>query len=99
AALVRGDVVDGLPGHSAGEGTVTHDGDDVTVAVARQLARAGDAIGPGQRGGGVRTFNDVVFGFGAIRVTGEPALLAQRAEVLPSREQLVHIGLVTGVKN
>ena len=99
ALLVRGDVVDGLPGHAAGEGAVAHDGDDVPVAVAGQLPGAGDAVRPGERGGGVRAFDDVVLGFGAVRVAGQAALLAQGAEVLASGEELVHVGLVAGVED
>ena len=34
------------------------------VAVAGQLAGTGNPIGPGQRGRGVRAFDDVVLGFG-----------------------------------
>ena len=99
ALLVRRDVVDGLPGHAAGQGAVAHHRDDEAVAVAGQLPGARDAVGPGQRGGRVRAFDDVVLGFAAVRVAGHAALLAERAEILPSGEELVHVGLVPCVED
>ncbi len=47
----------------------------------------------------MRAFDDVVLGFGAVRVAGQAALLAQGAEVLASGEELVHVGLVAGVED
>ncbi len=38
-------------------------------------------------------------GLGPARVAGEPALLAERAEVLAAGEELVHVGLVAGVED
>src|SRR4029078_10463275 len=94
ALLVRRDVVDGFPGHAAGQGTVPHHGNHVPVAVAGQLPGAGDAVRPGQRGGGVGAFHDVVLGLGPVRVAGHAAFLAKGAEVLTSGEELVDIRLM-----
>ena len=47
----------------------------------------------------MRAFHDVVLGFGAGRVAGHAALLAQRAEILAAGQKLVDIGLVAGVKH
>ena len=57
-----GDVVQGLPGHAPGHGSVTDDGDDVALVVPLEVVGPGDAVGPGQRGGGVRVLHDVVNG-------------------------------------
>ena len=59
-----GDVVQGLPGHSPGHGAVPDDGDDVALVVALQVVGPGDAVGPGQGGGGVGVLHDVVDGLG-----------------------------------
>ena len=99
AALVRRDVVDGFPGHAAGQGAVTNDRDDVAVAFSGELPGAGNAVRPGQGRGRVRAFHDVVLGLGAGRVAGHAALLAQGAEVLAAGEELVHIGLVARVEH
>ena len=47
----------------------------------------------------MRAFDDVVLGFGAVRVAGHAALLAEGAEVLASGEEFVHVGLVSGVEH
>ena len=93
------DVVQGLPGHAAGEGAVTDDGDRVPVALTPDHAAGGDAGGPGQRGRRVGVLDHVVLGLGAARVAGQPALGAQAGEVVATGEQLVHVGLVTGVEH
>ena len=85
AVLVGGDVVDGFPGHAAGQRPVADQGHDVAVRFAGELAGAGNSVGPGKGGGRVRGFDDVVHGFGAFRVAGKPALLAQRGEVTAVR--------------
>ena len=59
-----GDVVQGLPGHSPGHGPVPDDGDDMALVMALQVIGPGDAVGPGQGGGGVGVLHDVVDGLG-----------------------------------
>lgn len=46
--LVGRDGVEGLPGHTAGQCTVTDDGDDMTVAFTFELMSLRDSVGPGQ---------------------------------------------------
>ncbi len=41
----------------------------------------------------------VVLGLGATGISGQPPLLAQGREVLPSGQQFVHVRLMTGVEN
>lgn len=41
----------------------------------------------------------VVFGFAAVRISRQAALLAQGFEVLPPGDQLVHVGLVSGIED
>ncbi len=96
AVLGCGDVVQRLPGHAAGEGAVTDDGDHVVV-LAEDLVGLGQSVGPAEDGGGVRVLDDVVLGLGLRGVAGEAALHLQAGEVLPAGEQLVDVGLVTGV--
>ncbi len=96
AVLGLGDVVQRLPGHAAGQRTVTDHGDDVAVAPL-QLVGLGDAVGPAEDRGGVAVLDDVVLGLGLRGVAGQAALLLQPGEVLPAGEQLVHVGLVARV--
>ena len=93
------DVVERLPGHATGEGAVADDGHGVPTGLPTHDAPGRDAVGPGERGGGVRVLDDVVLGLGAARVAGEPSLGAQAAEVVAPGEQLVHVGLVPGVEH
>ena len=97
AAVVIGDVVERLPGHAASEGAIPHDGDDVAIALAGHLVRAGNAVRPAERAGGVRAFHDVVRRLRALRVAGQAVLLTQTREILAAREELVHVRLVAGV--
>ena len=94
-----GDVVQRLPGHAAGQRAVAHDGDDAPVVLAPQRVALRDAVGPGQGGGGVRVLDDVVLALGPARVARQAAGAAEAGEVLPPGEQLVHVGLVTGVED
>ncbi|CAM5425589.1 hypothetical protein SHIRM173S_03346 [Streptomyces hirsutus] len=96
AVLGVGDVVQRLPGHAAGEGTVADDGDDVVPGLP-QLVGLGEAVGPAEDGGGVTVLDDVVLGLGLRGVAGEAALHLQLGEVLPAGQQFVHVGLVSGV--
>ncbi len=95
----RGDVVQRLPGHPAGQRAVTDHHRDVPVRSAAQLVRLGDAVRPGQPGRRVGVLDHVVLGLAAARVAGQPAALAQVAEVRPAGEQLVDVGLVAGVEH
>ena len=98
--LVRGDVVQRLPGHPAGQRPVADDGNHGPVRLAAQLVRLGQPVGVGQAGGGVRVLYQVVLGLGLARVAGQPAALPQRAELRDaSGQQLVHVGLVPGIED
>ena len=99
AVLARGDVVQRLPGHAAGQGAVTDDRDHVPVLQATHQVGLGDAVGPAQRRRGVRVLHDVVHRLRAARVAREPSALSQAREVLTTGEQLVHVGLVAGVED
>ena len=98
--LGRGDVVQRLPGHAAGERPVADDGHHGPVRLAAQLVGLGQAVGVGQAGGGVRVLHQVVLGLRLARVAGQAALLLQRAEPRDAAgEQLVHVRLVAGVED
>ncbi len=100
AVLGHRDVVQRLPGHAAGQGTVPDDGDHGPVGLAAQPVRLGQPVGVGQAGGRVRVLHQVMLGLGPARVPGQAAPLPQRAELAhPAGEQLVHVGLVPGVEN
>src|SRR5699024_8054824 len=60
AVLALGDVVEGLPGHATGEGTVPDDGDHGAVVQPPDLVGLGHAVRVGQHGGGVRVLDEVV---------------------------------------
>ncbi len=62
--LGGGDVVERLPGEAAGERAVADHRDGVPVVLAEQLGGLGQAVGVGERGGGVRVLDQVVFGLG-----------------------------------
>ena len=92
----RGDVVDGLPGHAAGERAVADDADDVALGeLAGALEALRDAVGPRQRGRRVRVLDDVVLGLGAARVAGEVALLLAGARS-PRGDRSASCGRRTG---
>ncbi len=94
------DVVQGLPGHAAGQRAVADDRHHGAVRLAAQPVGLGQAVGVAQAGGGVRVLDHVVLGLGPARVTGHPAALPQRPELrLPTGEQLVHVGLVPDVEH
>ena len=100
AVLGHRDVVQRLPGHPAGQRAVADHRDHGAVGLAAQPVRLGQPVGVGQAGGRVRVLHQVVLGLGPARVAGQPAALAQRAELRhPPGEQLVHVGLVPGVEN
>ena len=64
AVLRHGEVVEGLPGHAAGQGAVADDGHDRAAPLVPQVERLGDAIGIRQSRRGVRVLDDVVLGLG-----------------------------------
>ena len=99
AVLPGGDVVERLPGHAARQGAVADHRDDVPVAAALQLVGLGDAVGPAERGGGVRVLDDVVLGLRPAGVPGQAALAAQLREVVAAGQQLVHVRLVARVEH
>ena len=71
----RGDVVQGLPAHAAGQRSVADHGHDVP-ALAAQPVGLGQTVGVGQGRRGVAVLHEVVLGLGSARVAGQPALLA-----------------------
>ena len=98
AATVGGDVVHGFPGHAAGERAVADEHDGVAVVLTVNTVGARNAVGPGDRAGGVRGGNNVVLGLVAVGVAREAALLAQSLKRMTAGHELVHVGLVAGVK-
>ena len=93
----RGDVVQGLPAHAAGQRAVADHGHDVP-ALAAQPVGLGQTVGVGQGRRGVAVLHEVVLGLGSAGVAGQPALLAQRVEaVRAAGDHLVHVRLVAGV--
>ncbi len=100
AVLGDRDVVQRLPGHPAGQRAVADHGDHGAAGLAAQLVGLGQAVGVAEAGGGVRVLHDVVLGLGLAGIPRHAAALAQRVElVLPAGQQLVHVGLMTGVEH
>ena len=100
AILARGDVVERLPAHAAGERAVADDRDHVPITLPGQLEGLCQSVGVGQRGGGVRGLDPVVLALGARRIAGQAALLAQRVELVTAAgENLVYVGLMAGVED
>ena len=96
----RGDIVQRLPAHAAGERAVADDGDHMAVAVPGQLEGLCQPVGVGQRRRGVAGLHPVVLALAAAGVARQPALLAQRVEVVAApRQHLVHIRLMTSVED
>ncbi|SHV25230.1 Uncharacterised protein [Mycobacteroides abscessus subsp. abscessus] len=62
--LGGGDVVEGLPAHASGHGTVADHRDDMAAPLARQLERLGKSVGVGQRRRRMARFHPVVFALG-----------------------------------
>ena len=95
----RGDVVQRLPAHPAGEGPVADDGHHRAVAAGERVGLR-EAVRPRQRGGGVGVLDQVVLALGAARVAREPADLPQPVEVAgTAREDLVDVALVARVED
>ena len=97
--LGRGDVVQRLPGHAAGQRSVADEGHR-GARPALQADRLGQPVGVREGGGGVRVRHPVVLGLRRARVAGQAVALPQRGEpVLPAGEDLVHVALVAGVED
>ena len=97
AVVARGDVVERLPGHAAGERAVADHRDDVALLPGERV-RPGQPVRPRQRGGRVAVLDVVVLALGPARVARQAAgLLQPLPPVDPAGEQLVHVGLVAGV--
>ena len=96
----RGDIVQRLPAHAAGERAVAHHRDHMPVAVPGQFERLGQPVGIRQRRARVAGLDPVVFALGARRISRKPTLFAQTFEVRAAAGQhLVHVGLVAGVED
>ncbi len=95
--LAVADVVERLerqPAHQ--RGVTDHDGDPLEAVT--QVACLGETLRDRQAGAGVPAVEHVVRRFGAPREAAHPVELAKRAERLQAAgQQLVRIGLVTGV--
>src|SRR5699024_1663157 len=97
---VRGDGVQRLPGHAAGQCSVADDGHDVTVVLTGQLPGFGDAVGPGQGGRGVGVLEHIVLALGPARIAGETVALAEGGEPLGTAgDEFVHVRLVADVED
>ena len=77
-----GDVVQGLPGHAAGEGAVPDHRDDVPVGAALDDVRLGDPVRPAERGRRVGVLDDVWLGYGAAGVPGTSSLVLSMTQSL-----------------
>ena len=97
--LGRGDVVQRLPGHAAGQRSVPderHHGARPTL----QADRLGHPVGVRQGRGGVRVRHPVVLGLRRAGVAGQAVALPKGGKpVLPAGEDLVHVALVPGVED
>ena len=99
ARVVVADVVQRLPRHAAGERAVADDGDDVPVVLAGHRRTPGRCRRPttasSRRGSSRRCRARTRSAADSPR----GRRLAQRAEVLPAGEELVHVALVPGVED
>ncbi len=102
----RRQVVETLPGQTAGEGAVADDRDHVAAPagavgeLAAQPERLGDPVGVGQGRGSVGVLDPVVGGLLARGITRQSQVLAQAVEVgAPAGEDLVDVGLMPGVED
>ncbi len=87
------DVIEGLVGHSPGQGAIADDRHRVTGVFGEGVAKC-----VGQRRGGMAVLDEVVWRLLPARVPGEAAGVAEPVEVAHSAgEQLVHIGLMADV--
>src|SRR5207248_9184598 len=98
AFLVRGDVVERLPAHPAGQRAVPDHRDGVAPGAAGQVEGLGQTVHIGQCGGGVAALHQVVLTLRTRRVTRDAAGLAEQVEaVRATGDDLVHVGLVADV--
>lgn len=97
--VVVGDVVQGLPGHAAGQGAVSNDGHNSAV-LATQPDALCEPLGPREGGGGMRIGHPVVLRLSGLWVAGEAALLPEAVEAAcPSGDDFVHVALVARVED
>ena len=90
-------VVEGLVGHAPGQSPVADHGHHPPIEPL-ELEGTGQPVGIAQDGRGVTVLHPVVLGLGPVGIAGQPSALFQaRERVSPSGDQLVHVGLVTGV--
>ena len=90
-------IVHRLIGHARGHGTVADHGDDIAVFLF-EIARHGEAERGGNRCGGVRGTERIVFALRTLGETGQAAALAQRADTVAAPGQdLVRIALVPDI--
>ena len=91
-------LVEGLEGDPAREGAVAEDADDAAVVLPGDALGLDEAESVADRRRRVAGADDVVRRLGALRESGETAVLADGPEaVAPSREQLVRVALVAHV--
>ena len=96
--LGRGDVVQRLPAHPAGQRTVADDDGDMPILTAKREP-FGHAVGVRQRGRRVRVLDHVVLGLGLVRISGQAAALAEQVEAgLPTGDDLVDVRLMPGIE-
>ncbi len=92
-------VVQTLVGHAAGAGAVAQQGDDLVILV-QQRPGPGHAQGHGDGAGGVARHKGVRRALLRLGEAGNAAVLPQMRKTRPAAcQQLMHIRLVTNVKN
>ena len=97
ALVTRAGIVHRLICHAGRHGAVADHADDV-MFLALEIARHCHAEPGRNRGRGMRRAERIVFAFGALSETRQPAALAKRTNaVAPTGQDLVRIGLVTDV--
>ena len=95
----RGDIVQCLKAHAAGEGGIPCHADDMLVG-ADLIARCGHAQGGGERCSCVARAVRVVLALAAQEKSVQPLVLANRVEpVEAAGEELVDIALVADIEN
>ena len=95
--IVVGDVVERFPGHPTGQGAVADDSNNPAVVLGIHMKSPRNPLCPTQRTGGMRAFDNVVFGFRTLRIARKSTLLPKLREVLAAGEKFVDIGLVAGI--
>ena len=92
------EIVEALEGHTTGHGAVADDRHDASGIGSLGGLGHRQSVGPTEHGRRVAVLDPVVFGLRPHRVAGQPVGLTEVHEVLgPAGEQLVGVGLVSGV--